>query len=178
MKPKTNRAGNEYEPKGYDLCQTPAYALTPLLPYLTSYNFIWEPATGGGYLSKALVEAGLFVVETDILTGQNFFELSINSWDVIVTNPPYSGRNKQMWLKRCYEFEKPFALLLPVEFLGTKSGQALFSKYGVEIILLDKRINFKMPNKGWEGQAQFPVAWFTHGLNIGQQLTFAHIERN
>jgi hypothetical protein len=44
---------------------------------------------------------------------------------------------------------------------------------------MDRRVNFKMPTKGWEGSAaQFPVAWFCRGLPIGEQMTFAHIEPN
>lgn len=33
-KPKTNRGGDKYVPQGHDACQTPAYALPPLMPYL------------------------------------------------------------------------------------------------------------------------------------------------
>jgi len=45
------------------------------------------------------------------------------------------------------------------------------------LILLDKRVNFIMPNNGNNGRAQFPVAWFTHGLNIGKEITYATIDR-
>jgi hypothetical protein len=35
-----------------------------------------------------------------------------------------------------------------------------------------------MPLIGWEGSAaQFPVAWFTWGLDLGQQMTFARLAR-
>ena len=35
------------------------------------------------------------------------------------------------------------------------------------MIVMDRRINFKMPQLGWEGSgSQFPVAWFTNGLGI------------
>lgn len=73
-----------------------------------------------------------------------------------------------------YQLGKPFALLMPVEVLGAKSAQRNFKAHGIEVILLDKRVNFKMPEKGWLGSgAQFPTAWFTWGLNIGKQITFA-----
>lgn len=174
---KANREGDIYTPKGYDLCQTPAYALDPLLPYLTEFTTIWEPARGEGYLEAALYDAGFDVIPTDIQTGQNYFEFEPGrSWDCSVTNPPYSIKYK--WIERCYELGKPFALLMPVETLGAKSAQRFFKEYGLEIIFLDRRVNFKMPNKGWDSSAQFPVAWFTWGLNIGEQMTFAKIESN
>lgn len=175
MKPKINRAAKSGA--GYDQCQTPAYALDPLFPYLRAFWCIWEPAKGEGNLTAALSQRGFSWVASDILTGQDFFEWEPSyGWDCIVTNPPYSI--KYRWLDRCYSFGKPFALLMPVEMLGAATAQRLFKQYGVEMILLDKRINFKMPNLGYSGHgAQFPVAWYTWGLNIGRQMSYAHIER-
>ena len=51
-----------------------------------------------------------------------------------------------------------------------------FEKYGFEIIQPSRRINFKMPSKGWGGSAQYPTAWYTWQLNIGQPLTYAPID--
>ncbi len=175
QKPKINRTGDLYVPQGHDLCQTPPEAIDPLLPYLPSSWTIWEPARGEGLLVEALYDSGFeHVVTGDIQTGQNFFDYQPESWDCLVTNPPYSIKFK--WIERCYELGKPFALLLPVETLGAKTAQQFFREHGVEVIFLDRRINFKMPNLGWEGSgAQFPVAWFTFGLDLGQQMVFARL---
>lgn len=174
MKPKMNYAGNAYVPQGMDACQTPAYAIDPILPYLQEGWTIWEPACGEGLLEGALYDSGFYVIPTDILTGQNFFKYEPENWDCLVTNPPFSI--KYQWLERCYKLGKPFALLLPVETLGAKAAQEQFIQYGLEVIFLNRRVNFKMPKKGFDGSAaQFPVAWFTSGLNIGKQITFAKI---
>lgn len=172
---KSSRAANEYEPQGYDACQTPAYAFDPLLPYLQPEWTLWEPARGEGMLVEAMLDSGFkSVVSSDILTQQNFFDYAPDAWDALITNPPFSLKFR--WIERCYALGKPFALLLPVETLGAKTAQELFRQHGIEVIFLDKRVNFKMPNKGWDGGgAQFPVAWFTWGLNIGQQMTFARM---
>lgn len=174
MKPKLNRKGTPQ----LDNCQTPGYAVLPLISYLYSFDTVWEPACGEGYLSDYIVENGLRVVASDILTGHDFFERRPPAWDCIVTNPPYSLKYK--WLERCYSFDKPFALLLPVETLGAAKAQKLFSEYGISIILLNKRVNFKMPNKGWEGSgAQFPVAWFCYkmpGLER-DKITYGYIDK-
>jgi hypothetical protein len=83
---------------------------------------------------------------------------------------------KYPWLERSYELGRPFALLLPVETLGAASCQRLINLYGVEVILMDKRINFKMPNKGYSGKgSDFPTYWHTWGLGIGQQITCVNI---
>jgi len=171
--PKVNRAskGDKSKARPFDSCQTPGYAVEPLLPYLKPEQVIWECAAGEGLLSQALRESGRVVIESDVLTGQNFFEYEPPVWEVLITNPPFSL--KFDWLARCYELGKPFALLLPVETLGAAKAQTLFRVHGVEVIFLNKRINFKMPNMGWSGGgAWFPVAWFTHGLGVGRDMTF------
>lgn len=168
-------AADIYIPKKLDACQTPAYALDPLLPYLPREWTIWEPAAGEGYLADALFDSGFSqVIATDLLRQENFFEFDPDRWDAIITNPPYSI--VLVWLERCYELGKPFALLLKVDVLGNKGSQELFDRYGIEVILLNKRISFKMPVKGWDSNPPFSTAWFTYGLNIGRQLTFGKVK--
>lgn len=175
-KPKTNRAGDPSAPQSYDACQTPPYAVPPVLEYLKPSWTVWEPAAGEGLLARALLDADRAVVSTDLLTGYNFFECEPPpAWDCIVTNPPYSI--KYDWLARCYELGKPFALLMPVETLGTKTAQEMLKRYGMEVIFLDQRVDFKMPDKGWDSHAQFPVAWFCYGL-LDRQAVFASIEKD
>jgi hypothetical protein len=153
---------------------------TPLLPYLPppdEQTVIWEPAAGEAYLAGALYDHGYAVAQSDVLTGQNFFryEPSVD-WTVLVTNPPYSI--KYDWLARCYALGKPFALLMPVEMIAASTAQRLFKQHGIEILMPDKRINFKMPNAGWSGKgAQFPTCWYTFGLGIGAPLAFVTLHR-
>ena len=176
MKSKANRIGNGKGTNAFDRCQTPAYALEPLYPYLDPTVMIWEPAQGEGILAEAFRQRGYSVLATDLLDDVDFFTYNPGPLYITITNPPFS--QKYLWLARCYELCNPFALLLPLETLGAAKAQCLFEENGVEIILLDKRVNFKMPYKGWGGKgAQFPVAWFTHGLGIGRELTYAHLER-
>jgi hypothetical protein len=166
-----------YTPQGMDACQTPGYAIDPILPYITQFNTIWEPAEGERLLVEALLDCTphrFNVIGSDILSGKNFFDFEPEKWDCIVTNPPYSI--KFLWLARCYTLGKPFALLMPVETLGSKTAQELFDRYGMDVILLDKRVNFKMPIKGWDsGGAQFPTAWFTWQLGLPSQIVYGKI---
>lgn len=178
MKPKRNYAGSVYTPSGMDACQTPPYALYPLLPYIRpTWQPIWEPACGKNNLVNALRFRGYQVIATDILYGKNFFNWKPDFMhSCVITNPPYSI--KYDWLERCYELDTAFALLLPVETLGAKSAQKLFDKYGIEIIFFTPRINFEMPNKGYSGHgAQFPTAWFTWRFHLGSQMVFTEIPR-
>jgi hypothetical protein len=176
--PQTNRAGNEEDPRDFDDCQTPPYALDPLIPYLDYYRTIWEPARGDGQLVEAFFDSGYTeyqIISSSIQDGQNFFSYEPPGWECLVTNPPYSV--KYPWLKRCYELGKPFALLLPVATLGARQAQELFRAFGVQIIFMDQRVDFKMPNKGYQGNAQFAVAWFTWQLSLETDMVFTSIEK-
>lgn len=172
---KTNRTSNGDEKRSnlFDRCQTPAYSLTPIYPYI-QYSVVWECAAGEGILVEAMRNNGNEVIASDILTGQNFFDWQPERWDCIITNPPFSI--KYLFLERCYQLGKPFALLMPVEIMGVQKAQKQFKKYGINVILLNKRINFKMPRKGYSGGGSwFPVAWYTWKMGVKSELSFADI---
>jgi len=152
--------------------QTPPSAVKPLLPYLDKSWWIWECASGNNNITKFLLERGYHVLATDIKQGQDFLDYYPDShFDCIITNPPYSL--KDAFLKRCYLLGKPFALLLPLTTLEGKR-QRWLEEYGIEIILLDKRVNFETPSGNGSG-SWFATAWFTNWLFIGKQLNYANI---
>jgi hypothetical protein len=157
-----------------DEFQTPGYALNPLLPYLDKRWVIWECACGNNNLAIELTKHGYKTVSSDILGGSDFMEYEPPYWYCIVTNPPY--RYKQEFLERAYQLGKPFAFLMPLTTLETSKRQRLFDRYGLEVIFMDKRINFETPSGRGSG-SWFATAWFTNGLNIGKQMTFAHLEQ-
>ena len=156
--------------------QTPAAALWPLVPFLPKNWTIWECAAGMGNLVQEFERLGYKVIATDILEGTEFGTRDFITWEppkeeynCIVTNPPYSL--KQEFLERCYQLQKPFALLVPLTTFETRKRQALFEKHGVQVIFFDVRINFTTPSGGGTG-AWFATAWFTWGLNLPKDLTF------
>ena len=152
-----------------DVFQTPGYAISPLLAHIPKDWIVWESACGKGNLKREFEKQGYKVIGTDINSGHDFRVYEPDKYDCVVTNPPYSI--KQEFLSRCYQLGKPFALLLPLTALETRKRQELFESNGVEIVLLDKRINFETPN-GRGGDSWFSTAWFTWGLNIGSTLSF------
>jgi len=148
--------------------QTPIWTLKPLIPFIPD-GIVWEPACGKGNLVKGL-SYYIETIGTDILTGNDFLLVDIpDGVTSIITNPPYTLKNQ--FLKRCYKLNLPFALLLPLTTLETVSRQSLFREYGVEIILLPRRVAFETPSGEGAG-SWFATAWFTWKLNIGKELTF------
>jgi hypothetical protein len=167
MKPPTMKQGHSND------FQTPPWVLEPLYPYIGRMS-VWECACGKGNLVTAMRERGLFVKATDILTGTDFLDdiFSTNAipWeDCIITNPPYTLKDE--FLATCYESNLPFALLMPLTALEGIKRQALYRQYGLEMILLPRRVNFETPSGEGAG-AWFASAWFTNGFHIGKELTF------
>jgi hypothetical protein len=182
MKPKENK-GNKVGT--YDDCQTPPYALEPLLPYINPLMMVWECASGKEILSKALTEKGYNVLSTsiekrlptpEVLYGDFFQMKPVDRNYTIVTNPPYSI--KYTWLERCFELGRPFALLLPIETIGTKKAQEMFKDRDIRIMFLNPRVDFLMSYSLWGGAgAQFPTAWFTWGLPLPKENNYAILNK-
>lgn len=108
-----------------DEIYTPEIALIPLLKYLPKNIKIWECTDfGKSNITKVLKEHGYDVISThksnfDFLSDKPSFD-----FDVIITNPPYSLKDE--FIKKCYEYNKPFALLLPITALeGIRRGQCI-----------------------------------------------------
>ena len=151
---------------------TPKKAIDILLPYLNKSWIIWESAWGKGSLAKHLEQEGFKVIgskEMDFLGENDGWKCS---WNMIITNPPYSKKDK--FLQRCYELGKPFALLMPLTALEGKKRGEIYRKHGIQLIIPNKRINFITPSGKGSG-AWFQTAWFCWKLNLPKDLNFVTI---
>jgi len=153
-----------------DEYRTPEYAIKPLLKYIPENYIIWEPTGINSPITAFFRRHGYEVIETHIEMGFDFLKDEPGfHFDVIVTNPPYSKKTE--FLKRAYELGKPFALLLPLAALeGVERGK-LFRKYGIELIVFDRRVEFMNKGRVW-----FPVAWFCWKL-LPEKLIFCELKR-
>ena len=130
--------------KASDEVYTPAYAVKPLIKYIQEFNpnaIIWCPfdMEHSEYV-KVLKNAGFKVIHSHIDEDKNFFFYEPEeSYDIIISNPPFSQKDNV--LKRLYELNKPYAMLLPIP---TLQGQARFPwmKDGLQYLGFDKRINY------------------------------------
>ena len=168
-------------PNGSDELYTPELAARVLLEYLPGNKTIWESSSSRTTvetqaLADTLKSSGHKVIQTSLLDGEDFFKINPPSYDIQVTNPPY--KIKDLWLERCYELGKPFALLLPTTSLeGMKRGK-LFKKYGVQVIIPNRRFYFRKPGEdvvkqtgGW-----YHTSWFCYGLDLPNDLNFIDID--
>lgn len=115
-----------------DECYTPENMLSPLFNFLDKDKTYYEAtSTHSGSIVKALQQGGYNVVGNE---GKDFFDCGPDDiYDGVITNPPYSIKDK--FIEHCYELEKPFALLLPVAaFQGNKRGK-LFMDLGISALV-------------------------------------------
>ena len=130
--------------KASDEVFTPAYAVKPLLKYLDGFcnkaiYTIWCPfdKEDSEYV-KIFQEEGYNVIATHIDNGQNFFYYEPEQYDFIISNPPFSIKDDI--IKRLYELNKPYAILLPIPSL---QGQKRFPYMkDCQALIFDKRINY------------------------------------
>lgn len=143
-----------------DEMYTPFYCVTPILKYIDKSKVVWCPfdKEWSAYV-VALRENGNTVICSHIEDEQDFFTYEPKEYDVIISNPPFS--KKDPVLKRLYELNKPFAILLPLNSLQGKARCKYFV-WGVQLLSFDQRIGFhnqSMLDKPVEG-SPFASAYF------------------
>ena len=93
---------------------TPAIAVEMILPYIPkNITRIWEcTAVKESKIVEVLREIGYSVIATHINDGYDFLSFEPADYDILISNPPYSIKDK--FIKRAFELGKPFMFLLPV----------------------------------------------------------------
>lgn len=78
-----------------DECWTERYAVEPLLKYLEPFRdkIIWCPFdTEESEFVKVFKENGYNVVFSHIWNGQDYFTYEPDKWDLLISNPPFTGK--------------------------------------------------------------------------------------
>lgn len=159
----------------FDNIYTPAYAVKPLLKYIPKGITVWECCDfGKSEITKVLKDYGCKVISTD--KAENFFEyIPREPFDMIITNPPYSL--KDAFIKKCYEWGKPFCLLLPITALEGKARGEMFRENGIEVLVFDARINFlKSMKENYKKNIWYNTSWFCHNV-LPEKLIFEKLEK-
>ena len=127
---------------GKDEWFTPQEAIYPIIKYLKTNSIIWCPFdTEESLFVKILRESGYNVIHSHIFNNQDFFLMDIPDCDYIVSNPPYSIRNKV--LQRLFQIDKPFAMLMNTNGLFDSDLRwNLFKNTNFTLIYLKKRVNY------------------------------------
>lgn len=156
-----------------DECYTPRYAVEPLLKYISKDKSIILPFdTEESFYYKVFKENGYKVDCLHLINGDDFFLNMFDDYDIIISNPPFSI--KDQILERLYLINKPFIMLLPITTLQSGFRTKLFKKYGIDLIVFDKRIGYIVNGVQQKGNMQ-GSAYFTYKV-LDKQLIFELIE--
>lgn len=163
------------KPNQSDEWSTPEYAIQPILRQIfiktlkenktPSEIIIWCPFdTEDSNFVKLFRKWDFIVYATHKDNGEDFFSYEYRSdFDYIISNPPFSIKDEV--LKKLYEIDIPFAMLLPIPSLSGIKRVELFKK-GLELLIFDRRIDFNN-KKG----VSFNSGYFCKGI-LPQQLIF------
>ncbi len=123
-----------------DEVYTPFYAVEPLTEFLPKDKKIWCPFDEEwSAFYQFLSEQGYKVERSSLKEGKDFFRYEPHNWDILVSNPPFSKKNEV--LKRAFSFQKPFALLLPVNSIQGKARYKIFNNE-IQMLVFDSRVDY------------------------------------
>ena len=153
----------------HDDYMTPKYAWEWIKDFIPKDKVIWEAFYGDGESGKILSDLGFNVIheETDFFTN--------NLGDVIVSNPPFSKKKEVM--TRLKEIDKPFIIICPSSMINTKYIRNLFKDDRLQIIIPNKRINFKKLIDGkvpdnWGDRCNFDCFYYCWKMNLPNDIVW------
>ncbi|MBQ7450420.1 tRNA (adenine-N(6)-)-methyltransferase [bacterium] len=158
-----------------DECYTPRYGVEPLLEFIQPFKnkTIWCPFdTQDSEYVKVFRENGYSVVSSHIKNGQDFYNYEPEKWDIIISNPPFTGKTKIF--ERALSFKKPFALLMTITWLNDPKPAKVFKKENLQILSFDERMVFKGQDRK---KINFMSAYFCHNF-LPQDFIFRSLKEN
>ena len=149
-------------PKESDERYTPEYAVLPLLEFLEPFKgqTIWCPFDKPeSEFVKVLTAYDYNVVYSHIDNGQDFYKYEPEHWDLAVSNPPFS--NKKYTFERLLSFNKPFAMLMTLDWLRDAAPKRLFKKKDLQLLMFEERVKYK---NVLEDKIDFGSAYFCYNF--------------
>tara|TARA_R110002096_G_scaffold25101_6_gene78848 strand:- start:853 stop:1335 length:483 start_codon:yes stop_codon:yes gene_type:complete len=145
----------------HDDYMTPKYAWENIQQYIPKDKVIWEAFMGDGKSGEYLKELGYDVIQDY----DDFFKS--NKGDVIVSNPPFSNKNKT--INKLKELDKPFIILLPQPAINTTAIRELF-KNDLQIIIPRKRIQFVKNGNELNNKCNFDCFYYCYKMNLPRDI--------
>lgn len=90
-------------------------------------------------------------------------------FDIIITNPPFSLKNKILiWLM---EIDKPFIILLPINQICNKSYRNLKNFDKIQYVIPNGRYNFEVDGKKLKSN-WFNCLWYCYKCSLSKDINF------
>lgn len=137
-----------------DECYTTRAESDKLISYLELNNvinkdmLIWLPFDNElSNIYKSLENKGYKTTLSSLELGLDFYTYEPKDWDIIITNPPFSGRSDLM--KRLVSFNKPFIILQATQFFNNQTATKILcdNSNDFKFIMPESRMGFLMYNE-------------------------------
>ena len=152
---------------------TPQNAVDMIVPYVTKagYKNIWCPFDKPeSNFVKTFEGLGFNVTYGHIETGEDFFNYEEPQGDIIVSNPPFSKRDKIF--EKLYQWDMPFALIMNFNGLfDSKKRADIFRLHRVEMLVPRGRMKFCHKDKGQLNSPNFQSVYVCNHL-LENQIVF------
>lgn len=160
------KTGTQFNVK--DEYYTPPILVEPIIQY--AKGTIWCPFdTAESEFVNQLKKNGNQVIHSHICEGKDFFEYEPEKYDMVISNPPFS--RKLEVLKRLYELNKPFAMVLGLPILNYQEVGNFFLDKELQLLIVDKKVSFD------GNTASFNNSYFCFKM-LPRDLMFVHLENN
>ena len=147
---------------------TPPILVEPILKY--AIGKIWCPFdTEDSEFVIQLKENGNEVVHSHLWEGKDFFTYEPDSYDMIISNPPFTL--KLQVLKRLYELNKPFALILGLPILNYQVVGEFFLDKQLQLLIMDKKVSYD------GNTSSFNSSYFCKDM-LPTDIIFHHLPHN
>ena len=150
---------------------TPEILVEAIIKYLKPNSVVWCPfdTINSEFVIK-LKEKGHQVIHTHIWEGYDFFEYEpTKHYDYIISNPPFT--KKLDVLKRLYQLNKPFAMVLGLPILNYQEVGNFFVGKDLQLLIVDKKVSFN------GNTASFNNSFFCYNM-LPKDLVFEHLDHN
>lgn len=138
-----------------DEYKTPELLITMIFPYLDKWRtefitehkrepIFWLPFdTNDSNYYKLFVNKGYKVVRSHLNDDKDFFNWQPSQFDLIVSNPPFSTKDK-IFTRCIYELKRPFVLLMNMMAINYQNIGEIFSAVNpkIQFIIPDKKVSF------------------------------------
>ena len=139
---------------------------------------MFKQACGIGHISNVIKGYNYEVIEQDLYTDYvphhiDYLASEDPEYSFLITNPPYAL--KYQFLKKAFESNKPFAMLLPATCFFTVIGSKMFEQNRLVIFAFRRAINFIHNDKP---TTFTDMAWFVGNLfpKLDEGIIFTYID--
>tara|TARA_B100000795_G_C22742724_1_gene416071 strand:+ start:441 stop:1136 length:696 start_codon:yes stop_codon:yes gene_type:complete len=169
-------------PGGSDDWETPKSAYEEIKTYVEAFKknhiadknlVIWDPfySKGGAkdYLSEVFSDAKIIHKDKRVDLDSNKVPEFAKTANLIITNPPYSGKLKAKTTEWLHVLGIPFMSLMPVDAITNKNWRETLKDATIQLIVPSGRVKFESES----GLKQPPQgsAWYCKGIGLENDLT-------